>query len=78
MLGIPDNIKFDTQKLRYILLSILTNSVRLTERGKISVSVAAPNSKKLVFRISDTSPGLNAKKSTEFFQPFSLNELHTF
>lgn len=74
--GIPDNIKLDTQKLRYILLNILTNSVRLTERGKISVIVSAPNNKKLVFRISDTSPGLNAKKSTEFFQPFALNELH--
>ena len=74
--SIPDNIKLDTQKLRYILLNILTNSVRLTERGKISVIVSAPNSKKLVFRISDTSPGLNAKKSTEFFQPFALNELH--
>ncbi len=75
--GIPDSIKIDTQKLRYILLNILTNSVRLTEHGKISLSVSAPNNKKLVFRISDTSPGLNAKKSTEFFQPFALNELHT-
>ena len=75
--GIPDKIKIDTQKLRYILLNILTNSVRLTERGKISLSVSAPNNKKLVFRISDTSPGLNAKKSTEFFQPFALNEFHT-
>ena len=75
--GIPDTIKIDTQKLRYILLNILSNSVRLTERGKISVSVSAPNSKKLVFRISDTSPGLNAKKSTEFFQPFALNELQS-
>jgi CheY-like chemotaxis protein/nitrogen-specific signal transduction histidine kinase len=74
--GIPDNIKIDTQKLRYILLNILTNSVRLTERGKISISISAPSSKKLVFRISDTSAGLNAKKSTEFFQPFALNELH--
>ena len=72
--GIPDNIKIDTQKVRYVLLNILNNSVRLTEKGKISVSVSAPNSKKLVFRISDTSPGLNAKKSTEFFLPFSLNE----
>ena len=73
--GIPDNIKIDTQKLRYILLNILTNSVRLTERGKISLSISAPSSKKLIFRISDTSPGLNAKKSTEFFQPFALIEL---
>ncbi len=75
--GIPESVKIDTQKLRYILLNILTNSVRLTERGKISVSVAAPSGKKLVFRISDTSQGLNVKKSTEFFQPFALNELQT-
>lgn len=73
--NIPDSIKIDTQKVRYILLNILTNSVRLTERGKISVSISAPSGKKLVFRISDTSPGLNAKKSNEFFQPFALNEL---
>ncbi|MDP2366545.1 MAG: HAMP domain-containing sensor histidine kinase, partial [Ignavibacteria bacterium] len=75
--GIPNNIKIDTQKVRYILLNLLTNSVRLTERGKISVSVLAPNSKKLIFRISDTSPGLNAKNSTEFFHPFALHELQT-
>jgi len=75
--GIPDNIEIDIQKLRYILLNILTNSVRLTERGKISISISAPSNKKLVFRISDTSPGLNAKKSNEFFQPFALNELHS-
>ena len=75
--GLPDNIKIDTQKLRYILLNILTNSVRLTERGKISISISAHSGKTLVFRISDTSPGLNAKKSTEFFQPFSLTELHS-
>ena len=74
--GIPDNIKIDSQKIRYILLCILTNSIRLTEKGKISIIVSAPNNKKLVFRISDTSPGLNAKKSTEFFQPFALNDLH--
>ena len=75
--GIPVNIKIDTQKVRYILLNILTNSVRLTERGKISISISAPSGKKLVFRISDTSPGLNAKKSNEFFQPFALNELQS-
>jgi CheY-like chemotaxis protein len=74
--GIPDIIKIDTQKLRYILLNVLTNSVRLTERGKISIVISAPSSKKIVFRISDTSAGLNTKKSTEFFHPFALNELY--
>ncbi len=75
--NIPESIKIDTQKLRYILLNILTNSVRLTEHGKISIVVSAPTNKRLVFRITDTSQGLNAKKTSEFFQPFALNELHT-
>ena len=75
--GIPDNIKIDSQKLRYILLNILTNSVRLTEKGKISISVSAPNNKKLVFRISDTSPGLNAKEKHRIFSTICINELHT-
>ncbi|GIK23221.1 MAG: response regulator [Ignavibacterium sp.] len=73
--NIPENIKIDTQKLRYVLLNIITNSVRLTEHGKISIIVSAPTNKKLVFRITDTSQGLNAKKTTEFFQPFAMNEL---
>lgn len=75
--SIPDTIKVDSQKLRYVLLNILTNSLRMTEHGKISISVFAPSSKKLFVRITDTSPGVNAKKSNEFFQPFALNELHT-
>lgn len=75
--SLPDTIKADIQKLRYILINFLTNSVRMTDQGKISVSVSAPNNKKLLVRISDTSAGLNAKKVTEFFHPFSLSDVYT-
>lgn len=75
--NIPNNIKVDTQKLRYILLSFLTNSIRMTNHGKISLTVSAQGNKKLFVRITDTSAGVNAKKSNEFFQPFALNELYT-
>lgn len=74
--SIPDTIKADVQKLRYILINFLTNSVRMTDQGKISVSVIAPGSKKLSVRISDTSHGLNAKKITEFFHPFALTDVY--
>ena len=74
--SLPESIKLDAQKLRYILLNILTNSVRMTEHGKISIKVSAPSNKQLLFKISDSSSGVNAKKSAEFFQPFSANELH--
>lgn len=73
---IPETIKVDGQKLRYILLSFLTNSFRLTEKGKITLSVTASSNKKISFRITDTSTGLPSKKVTEFFYPFSLTELY--
>jgi CheY-like chemotaxis protein/signal transduction histidine kinase len=75
--SVPNTVKVDTQKLRYILLNILTNSVRMTDHGKISLNISAPSNKRLLIRINDTSPGINAKKSAEFFSPFVLNELHT-
>lgn len=73
---IPETIKVDAQKLRYILLAFLTNSLRLTEKGKITLSVTASSNKKISFRISDTSTGLPSKKVAEFFYPFSLVELY--
>jgi CheY-like chemotaxis protein/signal transduction histidine kinase len=74
--SIPDIVKVDAQKFRYILLNIITNSVRMTEHGKISIKVSAPSNKKLLIKIIDSSPGINAKKSAEFFHPFAVNELH--
>ncbi len=73
---IPDTIKVDAQKLRYILLSFLTNSLRLIEKGKITISATASSNKKISFRITDTSTGLPSKKVNEFFYPFSLTELY--
>lgn len=75
--SLPDHINLDTQKLRYILINIITNSVRITEKGKIILSVFSAGGGKLNFRISDSSSGLPAKKLTEVFQPFSLNEVYS-
>lgn len=74
--SLPDHINFDTQKLRYILINIITNSVRITERGKIILSVFSVSKGKLSFRIADSSSGLPSKKLTEVFQPFGLNEVY--
>lgn len=74
--SLPDHINVDTQKLRYILINIITNSVRITERGKIILSVFSASKGKLSFRIADSSSGLPSKKLTEVFQPFALNEVY--
>lgn len=75
---IPDVIKVDTQKLRYILLNILTNSTRMTDHGKVSLSITASGNKKIFIRISDTSPGITTKQISEFFHPFALTDSYNF
>jgi CheY-like chemotaxis protein len=72
--SIPDIVKVDAQKLRYILLNILSTSIRLTEKGKVSISVSLPVANKLHFRITDTSGGLSAAKVKEIFKPFALSD----
>ncbi len=72
---VPETIKLDTQKLRYILLNIITSSIRLTERGRISVSVSTLSPGKINFKISDTSSGISTNKLNEIFKPFALTEL---
>src|ERR1017187_10264347 len=73
--ALPDSVKIDSQKLKYILINIITNSLRLTERGKISIIVSPGTSGKINFRISDTSAGLTSNKVRDLFKPFSISEL---
>jgi len=74
---LPDTIKLDSQKLRYILLNLITTSLRLTERGKISLSVFSSEKNQLRLRITDTGAGISSNKLNVIFEPFSLTDLYT-
>jgi len=74
---LPDTIKLDSQKLRYILLNLITTSLRLTERGKISLSVFSSEKNQLRLRITDTGTGISSNKLNVIFEPFSLTDLYT-
>ena len=73
--NVPETIKSDSQKLRYILFNILTFSLRLTGKGKITILVSQPDSKKINFKISDTSAGLTSTKLKEIYSPSAITEL---
>jgi CheY-like chemotaxis protein/two-component sensor histidine kinase len=72
--NVPDSVKVDAQKLKYILLTILTYSIRQTGKGKISISISA-SEKKINFKISDTSAGITTTKLKDIFKPFVITEL---
>ena len=71
---IPSTLKVDSQKLRYIISTIITYCLRQTLKGKISIHVTLIHDK-LNFRITDTSAGMPSNKVKDIFKPFALIEL---
>ena len=74
--NVPEKTKLDLQKLRFILVSLITVSLRLTEQGKISLSVFSSEKNSLRFRITDTGSGIPSTKLEQFFGPFAINDLY--
>lgn len=73
--NIPEKVIVDQQKLRYILLTIFTQSLRFTERGKISIRLSLNTQGGITFRIADTGRGIPSDKLNTIFDPFALSNL---
>ncbi|TGL74527.1 PAS domain-containing hybrid sensor histidine kinase/response regulator [Leptospira yasudae] len=72
---VPSWIISDPYRLRQILMNLLGNSVKFTEKGKIQLNVEAekfPNDKlRLIFRVQDTGIGIEEEKLELLFKAFS-------
>jgi len=73
---IPPFIRVDEAKLRQVLMNLISNAVKFTEEGKISVKINIEKNKKqphldrLLFEIIDTGPGIQADDLEHLFEPF--------
>ncbi len=71
---IPDRILTDPTRLRQILMNLVGNAAKFTERGRILVESGietAPDGDVLVVAVDDTGPGMTEEQATILFQPFS-------
>jgi len=69
--GVPAGIVGDETRLRQILVNLVGNAIKFTERGEVVVSVAARPGGELAFAVRDTGPGIAPDKMPRLFQSFS-------
>jgi CheY-like chemotaxis protein/signal transduction histidine kinase len=72
---VPQDIRVDGQKLRFIISNILTFALRLTERGRISLSLSSAPRNQILIKITDSGSGIPNGKLKNIFKPFVITEL---
>ncbi len=63
----------DDRKLRQILINLLGNSVKFTDRGRVGLTVEQ-SCRRYIFSVSDTGPGINPEAQQRIFEPFQQAE----
>jgi signal transduction histidine kinase/DNA-binding response OmpR family regulator len=72
--GLPENVMGDSTRLRQVLVNLLDNAVKFTERGGVTISVAAESVEtgwRLNFAVEDSGIGIPADRMHRLFKSFS-------
>ncbi len=75
----PSTLKGDTGKIKQIILNLLTNAVKYTDKGSIEYSIDClndfkNNKTKLIVSVSDTGRGIKEEDINRLFQKFERLE----
>ncbi|MFA9218758.1 MAG: ATP-binding protein, partial [Sphingomonadaceae bacterium] len=71
--GLPSGARVDGTKLRQVLLNLMSNAVKFTSEGKVTLRVrcsARGALCELAFAVSDTGPGIAPEDQSRIFEPF--------
>ncbi len=73
-------VETDPTRLRQILLNLVGNAVKFTEKGSVTLSIDAQShglQSTLRFRVADTGIGISQEQIERLFQPFSQADTST-
>jgi signal transduction histidine kinase/CheY-like chemotaxis protein/HPt (histidine-containing phosphotransfer) domain-containing protein len=72
---VPETIQSDPTRLRQILLNLVNNAIKFTERGEVRVSIALADENtsapSIVFKIRDTGIGMTDEQASRLFRSFT-------
>jgi PAS domain S-box-containing protein len=73
--SVPEIVVGDVTRLRQVLVNLLSNAVRFTERGEVALTVSSHPARdhlaELGFEVKDTGIGISEKDMSRLFQFFS-------
>jgi PAS domain S-box-containing protein len=72
--GFPENVRGDSLRIRQVLTNLISNAIKFTEQGDVTVTVArVPGSRPPMCRIAvaDTGIGIPPEAHERLFEPFS-------
>ncbi len=79
--NLPPMLMGDADRLKQVLLNLLNNALKFTEKGSITVLVSVNNLQKniatLTFSVIDTGIGLSYEQQQRIFQPFTQADSST-
>ncbi|HAV63731.1 MAG TPA: hypothetical protein DCY13_15360 [Verrucomicrobiales bacterium] len=79
--GVPEMLSGDPTRLRQILLNLLTNAIKFTERGRVDLTIGARptchDQTEVSFEVQDTGCGISPCVQAKLFAPFTQGDSST-
>ena len=73
--SLPSFITGDENRLRQVLMNLLSNALKYTPKGKVVLEARCPDGEKLVFSVQDTGIGIREEDKQKLFKPFEQFDL---
>jgi CheY-like chemotaxis protein/anti-sigma regulatory factor (Ser/Thr protein kinase) len=69
---LPRYIQSDESKLRQILINLISNAIKFTENGQVTVTIKPKllDQNRLIFTVEDTGLGIDPQEIDRLFKPF--------
>ncbi|MBF0622293.1 MAG: PAS domain S-box protein [Magnetococcales bacterium] len=72
---VPDLVSGDSQRIRQILLNLLSNATKFTESGQVRLSVHQQSDNMVRFEVMDTGIGVAEDKQETIFEAFNQADI---